>query len=105
MLISKYFFRSQFELEEKITELKSELSMKDETIKKYISRLQCFYEKLKEHVKQTNQIISHSLITSDQDCNVSAFLLNCCIKSKVDKLYSRYRFLYNSVEAIMLYCT
>jgi len=52
----------------------TELSIKDDTIKKYVSRLQCFCEKLKEHAKQTNQIIGHPIV-SDQDCNVSAFFM------------------------------
>jgi len=68
------FFRSQLELERKIADLMTELSIKDDTIKKYVSRLQCFCEKLKEHAKQTNQIISHPIV-SDQDCNVSAFFI------------------------------
>jgi len=70
------FFRSQLELEGKIADLTTELLIKDETIKKYVCRLQCFCEKLKEHAKQTNQVISHPLtIASDQDCNVSVYSL------------------------------
>ncbi|KAL0121083.1 hypothetical protein PUN28_008659 [Cardiocondyla obscurior] len=64
-------FKSQLELEGKIGDLTTELSVRDYTIKKYVSRLQCFYEKLKEHAKQTNQVINHPLaLTSDQDCNI-----------------------------------
>ncbi|XP_028045722.1 interaptin isoform X1 [Monomorium pharaonis] len=63
--------RSQLELEGKIADLTTELSLKDDTIKKYVSRLQCFYEKLKEHAKQTNQAISYPMtMTSDQECNI-----------------------------------
>ncbi|KAL6260134.1 hypothetical protein P5V15_007671 [Pogonomyrmex californicus] len=63
--------RSQLETEGKIADLMTELSLKDDTIKKYVSKLQCFCEKLKEHAKQTNQVISHPLaMTSDQDCNI-----------------------------------
>lgn len=70
------FSRSQLELERKIAELTTELSVKDDTIKKYVSRLQCFCEKLKEHAKQTNQVISHPLtLASDQDYNVSTFFI------------------------------
>lgn len=69
------FSRCQLELEGKIADLTTELSVKDDSIKKYVSRLQCFYEKLKEHAKQANQIINHPLILgSDQDFNVSIFL-------------------------------
>lgn len=50
----------------------TELSMKDETINKYVSRLQCFCEKLKEHAKQTNEVIIHPMI-NDQNCDVSVF--------------------------------
>lgn len=57
-------------------DLTTELSVKDDTIKKYVSRLQCFYEKLKEHAKQANQVVSQPLtLTSDQDCNVSTFFI------------------------------
>lgn len=71
------FSRSQLELERKITDLATELSVKDDTIKKYVSRLQSFCEKLKEHAKQANQVISHSLtLASDQDYNVSTFFYN-----------------------------
>lgn len=69
------FSRSQLELEGKIADLTTELSIKDDTIKKYVSRLQCFCEKLKEHAKQANQVISYPL-AFDQDCNVSAFFYN-----------------------------
>jgi len=62
------------ELEENIADLTTELSIKDDTIKKYVSRLQCFCEKLKEHAKQTNQVITYPLVF-DQDCNVSAFFI------------------------------
>lgn len=61
--------RSQLELEGKIADLTTELSIKDDTIKKYVSRLQCFCEKLKEHAKQANQVISYPL-AFDQDCNI-----------------------------------
>lgn len=71
--MNKYFSRCQLELEGKIVDLTTELSVKDDTIKKYVSKLQCFCEKLKEHAKQANQVISHPLtLASDQDCNVSA---------------------------------
>ncbi|KAH0945775.1 hypothetical protein HN011_007548 [Eciton burchellii] len=67
----KRLTRSQLELEGKIADLTTELLIKDETIKKYVCRLQCFCEKLKEHAKQTNQVISHPLtVASDQDCNI-----------------------------------
>ncbi|XP_024875177.1 sporulation-specific protein 15-like [Temnothorax curvispinosus] len=63
--------RCQLELEGKVTDLTTELSVKDDTIKKYVSRLQCFCEKLKEHAKQANQVIGHPLaFASDQDCNI-----------------------------------
>ncbi|XP_026824935.1 sporulation-specific protein 15 [Ooceraea biroi] len=66
----KRLTRSHLELEGKIADLTTELLIKDETIKKYVSRLQCFCEKLKEHAKQTNQVISHPLTVTDQDCNI-----------------------------------
>ncbi|XP_028045723.1 interaptin isoform X2 [Monomorium pharaonis] len=70
--------RSQLELEGKIADLTTELSLKDDTIKKYVSRLQCFYEKLKEHAKQTNQAISYPMtMTSDQECNDTSFRKVC----------------------------
>ncbi|XP_018053849.1 PREDICTED: synaptonemal complex protein 1-like [Atta colombica] len=65
----KKMIRSQLELEENIADLTTELSIKDDTIKKYVSRLQCFCEKLKEHAKQTNQVITYPLVF-DQDCNI-----------------------------------
>ncbi|KYN34259.1 hypothetical protein ALC56_11366 [Trachymyrmex septentrionalis] len=61
--------RSQLELEGKIADLTTELSIKEDIIKKYVSKLQCFCEKLKEHAKQTNQVISYPL-AFDQDCNI-----------------------------------
>ncbi|XP_018398230.1 PREDICTED: myosin-11-like [Cyphomyrmex costatus] len=61
--------RSQLELEGKIADLTTELSIKDDTIKKYVSRLQCFCEKLKEHAKQTNEVINYPLVF-DQDSNI-----------------------------------
>lgn len=66
-----YFFRSQLELEGKVADLMTELSVKDETINKYVSRLQCFCEKLKEHAKQANEVISHPMINDD----VSVFFI------------------------------
>lgn len=72
--IKEYSFRSQLELEGKVADLMTELSVKDETINKYVSRLQCFCEKLKEHAKQTNEVISHPMI-NDQNCDVSLFFI------------------------------
>lgn len=70
------FFRSKMELEGKIEDLKTKLSVKDETIKKYVPRFQSFCEILKQHFKQPSQVINHPLtITSDQDCDVSLFSL------------------------------
>lgn len=76
-------FRSKVELEGKIEDLKTKLSVKDETLKIYVSKLQSSCEKLKEHSKQTGQVINHSLtITSDQGCDVSSlFLIIMCIES------------------------
>ncbi|XP_025268195.1 rootletin isoform X2 [Camponotus floridanus] len=65
----KKLIRSQLELEGKVADLMTELSMKDETINKYVSRLQCFCEKLKEHAKQTNEVIIHPMI-NDQNCDI-----------------------------------
>ncbi|XP_011066549.1 PREDICTED: uncharacterized protein PFB0765w-like [Acromyrmex echinatior] len=65
----KKMIRSQLELKGKIADLTTELSIKDDTTKKYVSKLQCFCEKLKEHAKQTNQVISYPL-AFDQDCNI-----------------------------------
>ncbi|XP_029668885.1 GRIP and coiled-coil domain-containing protein 2-like isoform X1 [Formica exsecta] len=65
----KKLIRSQLELEGKVADLMTELSVKDETINKYVSRLQCFCEKLKEHAKQTNEVISHPMI-NDQNCDI-----------------------------------
>lgn len=56
-------------------DLTTELTVKDDTIKKYVSRLQCFCEKLKEHAKQANQVNQPLTLASDQDCNVSAFFI------------------------------
>lgn len=64
-IIEYFFFRSQLELEGKVAELMTELSIKDETINKYVSRLQCFCEKLKEHAKQANEVISYPMINDD----------------------------------------
>ncbi|CAL1676645.1 unnamed protein product [Lasius platythorax] len=61
----KKMIRSQLELEGKVADLMTELSVKDETINKYVSRLQCFCEKLKEHAKQANEVISHPMINDD----------------------------------------
>lgn len=66
------------ELERKIEDLKTELLVKDETMKKYVSRLQCFYEKLKEHTKQSNQVNTCPMIASDQDCEVSTNIFDNC---------------------------
>lgn len=68
--------RSKMELEGKIEDFKTKLSVKDESIKRYVSRLQSFCEKLKEHSKQTSQVINHPLtITSDQNYDVSSLSL------------------------------
>lgn len=72
------------ELEGKVADLLTELSMKDETINKYVSRLQCFCEKLKEHAKQTNEVIIHPMI-NDQNCDVSvSFIILICIQIETD---------------------
>ncbi|XP_014479205.1 PREDICTED: centromere-associated protein E-like isoform X2 [Dinoponera quadriceps] len=67
----KKMIRSKVELEGKIEDLKTKLSVKDETVKKYASRLQSFCDKLREHSKKTSQVISHPLtIASNQDCDI-----------------------------------
>lgn len=71
---SVYSFRSQLELEGKVADLMTELSVKDETINKYVSRLQCFCEKLKGHAKRTNEVISHPMI-NDQNYDVSVLFI------------------------------
>ncbi|XP_025157835.1 centromere protein F isoform X2 [Harpegnathos saltator] len=67
----KKMIRTKVELEGKIEDLKTKSSVKDETLKRYVSRLQSFCEKLREHSKQTSQVINYPLtIISDQDCDI-----------------------------------
>lgn len=93
--------RSQLELEGKVADLTTELSLKDDTIKKYVSRLQCFCEKLKEHAKQTN----HPLMTSDQECNIilTPDILESVLDAKDRENKSLHRQLQDVESKLMVY--
>ncbi|XP_011872886.1 PREDICTED: protein NETWORKED 1D-like isoform X2 [Vollenhovia emeryi] len=98
--------RSQMELEGKIAALTTELLVKDDTIKKYVSRLQCFCEKLKEHAKQANQVISHPLtLASDQDCNIilTPDILESVLDAKDRENKSLHRQLQDVESKLMVY--
>lgn len=98
--------RCQLELEGKIMDLTTELSVKDDTIKKYVSRLQCFYEKLKEHAKQANQVVSQPLtLTSDQDCNIilTPDILESVLDAKDRENKNLYRQLQDVESKLMVY--
>lgn len=96
--------RSQLELEGKLANLTTELSVKDDTIKKYVSRLQSFCEKLKEHAKQTNQVINYPM-TSDQDFNIilTPDILESVLDAKDRENKSLYRQLQDVESKLMVY--
>ncbi|XP_020299271.1 sporulation-specific protein 15-like isoform X3 [Pseudomyrmex gracilis] len=96
----------QVELERKIEDLKTELLVKDETMKKYVSRLQCFYEKLKEHTKQSNQVNTCPMIASDQDCEIilTPDILESVLNAK-DMENKNLRRQLQNVESKLMICT
>ncbi|KAL6439318.1 hypothetical protein ACFW04_003883 [Cataglyphis niger] len=96
---------SQLELEGKVADLMTELSVKDETINKYVSRLQCFCEKLKEHAKQTNEVVSHPMIN---DQNYDIILTPDILESVLDVKDSENRNLrrqLQDIESKLMVCT
>ncbi|XP_032683902.1 reticulocyte-binding protein 2-like isoform X2 [Odontomachus brunneus] len=102
----KKMIRSKMELEGKIEDFKTKLSVKDETIKRYASRLQSFCEKLKEYSKQTSQVINHPLtITSDQnyDIMLTPDILESVLITKDTENKSLYRHLQEVESKYMVY--